>query len=192
MLSVFRCQALWGRWLFNILFLLSDPWNTLNVKMKSNEEQKCYVVKKNYMASKVNRREHHQNLRLGTLVYVEYAIRDELVAVRIDNSERLYGPFEDHLWECPMSHIVPFNNSLKPYILAISSPTERVELVQDEDLCQKLIAIDVGNLVHLLPKKSPTGISCHGSQVYKEAVVKYRGPVHQMGFGTYFGLEILV
>lgn len=143
------------------------------------------------MAAKVNRREHHHNLRLGTLVYVEYAIKDELVAVRMDNSEKLYSPIDDHLWECPMANIVPFYNSWKPFILAVSSPTERVELVLDEELCQKLVSIDVGCLVYLLPKKSPTGAYNHGCQPLKEAVVKYRGPVHQMGFGTYFGLEIL-
>lgn len=160
--------------------------------MRSSDELKCFVVKKNYMASKVNRREHHQTLRLGTLVYIEYVIKDELVAVRMDNSERLHGSFEEHLWECPLANIVPFNKSLKPFILAISSPTERVEVVQNEDLCQKLIAINVGSLVYLLPKKSPLGANDLGTQHFKEALVKYRGPVHQMGFGTYFGLEILV
>lgn len=144
------------------------------------------------MASKVNRREHHQTLRLGTLVYIEYVIKDELVAVRMDSSERLHGSLEEHLWECPLANIVPFNNSLKPFILAISSPTERVEVAQNEDLCQKLTAINVGSLVYLLPKKPPLlSVNGHGTQHVKEAVVKYRGPVHQMGFGTYFGLEIL-
>lgn len=160
--------------------------------MRRSDELKCYVVRKNHMATKVNRREHHQNLRLGTLVSVEHAIKDELVAVRIDNSERLYGPFEEHLWECPMDNIVPFERSLKPFILAISSPSERVEIVLDEDLCQKLFAIDVGSLVYLLPKKVSSGFNKHGSPPVKEAVVKYKGPVHQMGIGIYFGLELLV
>ncbi|XP_026281479.1 ubiquitin carboxyl-terminal hydrolase CYLD isoform X2 [Frankliniella occidentalis] len=158
--------------------------------MRSSEET-CYVVRKNHMACKVNRKEHSQNLRLGTLVYVEYAIKDEIVAVRIDNSERLYGPFDEHLWECPMGNIVPFNNALKPFILAVSSPTERVALALDEDLCETLVAIEVGSLVYLLPKKSPTGASTNGMQHLKEAIVKYKGPVHQMGFGIYFGLELL-
>lgn len=160
--------------------------------MRSSDELKCFVVKKNYMSAKVNRREHHQTLRLGTLVHIEYVIKDELVAVRIDNSEKLHGSFDDHLWECPLGNIVPFDNSLKPFVLAISSPTERVEVAQNEDLCQKLLAINVGSLVCLLPKKSPLGASVHETQHVKEALVKYRGPVHQMGFGTYFGLEILV
>ncbi|KAK3907253.1 CAP-Gly domain-containing linker protein 1 [Frankliniella fusca] len=159
--------------------------------MRSSEDITCYVVRKNHMACKVNRKEHHHNLRLGTLVYVEYAIRDEIVAVRIENSERLHGSFDEHLWECPLDNIVPFNNALKPFILAIPSPTERVELALDEELCETLAAIDVGSLVYLLPKKPPTGANTNGMQHWKEAIVKYKGPVHQMGFGIYFGLEIL-
>jgi hypothetical protein len=58
--------------------------------------------------------------------------------------------------------------------------------VQNEHIYRELAAVEVGKKVVLL-SETP------GSRLEPElAVVRYKGPVPQMGPGTYYGLEILV
>jgi hypothetical protein len=71
-------------------------------------------------------------------------------------------------------------------LIAVFEPSHRVALVQNGQIFRELAAIEVGEKVMLLPETQD-------SRWEPElAVVRYKGPVPEMGPGTYYGLEILV
>jgi len=122
----------------------------------------------------------------GSLVEVISTPLDDVrVAVRLVDERCLVEGSED-VWLCSLLHLLPMDPGMLSALIAVCEPSLRVALVQNEHIYRELAAVEVGKKVMLL-SETP------GSRLEPElAVVRYKGPVPQMGPGTYYGLEILV
>jgi hypothetical protein len=125
-------------------------------------------------------------IRLGSLVKVISTKYDgDRVAVRLIDERCLVEGSED-VWVCSKFHLLPVDPVMLSSVVAVFEPSCRVALVQKSQVFRELAAIEVGEKVMLLPETQD-------SRWEPElAVVRYKGPVPEMGPGTYYGLEILV
>jgi hypothetical protein len=155
----------------------------------------CFcVAKENIVAEKLA---HHINInlknrkintviRFGSLVEVTSTKLDgERVAVRlVDTGYSVEGP--EDLWVCFKLHLLPVDPVMLSALIAVFEPSLRVALVQNEHIFRELAAIEVGKKVMLVSETQDSRLEP------ELAVVRYKGPVPEMGPGTYYGLEILV
>lgn len=118
----------------------------------------------------------------ATLVNVNDEIDDDHVAIKIVNLDNQYDVSEEDLWLCPREVLIHVDKSVWLLICAVPQPTERIFLLKNRDLCDEFTKLKVGSTVGALTNNGQ----------YTEAVVKYIGPVHKKGIGTYFGVELLV
>jgi hypothetical protein len=135
----------------------------------------------NFKNAKINR-----VIRRGSLVEVTSTKLDGVrVAVRLVDERCLIEGSEDE-WVCSQLHLLPVDPVMLSALIAVFEPSLRVALVQNEHIFRELAAIEVGKKVMLLSET-------RDSRLEPElAVVRYKGPVPEMGPGTYYGLEILV
>lgn len=124
------------------------------------------------------------NLTVGTLVNENLDVNDKYVAIKIVNLEEQYNVSEEDLWVCPRDALLHVDKSVWPILSAVPSPSERVYLLREGKLLDKLSLIEVGSSVRIVKDG-------HESQSLA-AVVKYKGPIPKKGPGVYFGVEILV
>jgi len=107
------------------------------------------------------------------------------VAVRLVDERCLIEGSED-VWVCSQLHLLPVDPVMLSALIAVCEPSLRVELVQKEHIYRELAAIEVGEKVMLLSETPDSRLEP------ELAVVRYKGPVPEMGPGTFYGLEILV
>uniref|UniRef100_A0A1B6JGQ8 ubiquitinyl hydrolase 1 n=1 Tax=Homalodisca liturata TaxID=320908 RepID=A0A1B6JGQ8_9HEMI len=125
-------------------------------------------------------------LFMGSLVHVDHKISDELCVVKVVVCGSSYDEtVEQYEWICPFDRLLPVTKVLWPLLEAISSPLERVQILQDEIRCRELCSIEVGSVVNVF---CVGGNKLHPPE---SAVVRYKGPVAKKGHGTYFGVELL-
>lgn len=123
---------------------------------------------------------------LGSLVEVTSAQLDGIrVAVRIVDERCLIEGSED-VWVCDQYHLLRVDPVMLSALIAVCEPSLRVMLVQNEHIYRELAAIEIGKKVMLLSETPDSRLEP------ELAVVRYKGPVPEMGPGTYYGLEILV
>jgi len=122
----------------------------------------------------------------GSLVEVTSTQLDGVrVAVRLVDERCLIEGSED-VWVCSQLHLLPVDPVMLSALIAVCEPSLRVALVQNEHIYRELAAIEVGEKVMLLSETPDSRLEP------ELAVVRYKGPVPEMGPGTYYGLEILV
>lgn len=144
-------------------------------------ERLDFDINKNLKSTEVDR-----VIRLGSLVEViSKKHGGERVAVRLID-ERCLDEGPEDVWVCSKLHLLPVDPVMLSSLIAVFEPSLRVALVQNEHIFRELAAIEVGEKVMLL---SETQDSRWEPEL---AVVRYKGPVPEMGHGTYYGLEILV
>jgi hypothetical protein len=149
------------------------------------------VAKENIVAEKHNldinvNLKSTKVIRLGSLVKVISPQYDgDRVAVRLIDERDLVEGSED-VWVCSKIHLLPVDPAMLSSLTAVFEPSHRVALVQKGHIFRELAVIEVGEKVMLLPKTQDSRLKA------ELAVVRYKGPVPEMGPGTYYGLEILV
>jgi hypothetical protein len=120
-------------------------------------------------------------IRLGSLVEViSTKLGGERVAVRLIDER------SEDVWVCSKLHLLPVDPVMLSSLRAVFKPSFRVALVQNEHTFRELAAVEVGKKVMLLPESQDTRWEP------ELAMVWYKGPIPEMGPGTYYGLEILV
>jgi hypothetical protein len=155
----------------------------------------CFcVAKENIVAERLaldininlNNRKINRVIRRGSLVEVTSTKLDgERVAVRhVDAGYSVEG--QEGVWVCSKLHLLPVDPVMLSALIAVFEPSLRVALVQNEHIFRELAAIEVGKKVMLLSETLDSRLEP------ELAVVRYKGPVPEMGPGTYYGLEILV
>lgn len=87
-------------------------------------------------------------------------------------------------WRCHKYDLIPVSQKTWQYLLAVSSPEQRVRLAKDKALCEQIKDITVNDRVWYCADSD--------NRTKEIAFVKYIGPVTQLGSGDYFGLDLLV
>lgn len=122
-------------------------------------------------------------LRLGMLVEAVEDLGDSALRVRVvdtTGSEIWHGTE----WRCHRFDLIPVTLDVWKFLPAVSVPQERVRLANHKVLCKELTSLGTNDNVWYCP--DPQGYTKY------LAVIKYIGPVPQIGQGYYFGLDLLV
>ncbi|XP_076671657.1 ubiquitin carboxyl-terminal hydrolase CYLD isoform X1 [Andrena cerasifolii] len=121
-------------------------------------------------------------LRLGMLVEAVEDLGDSALRVRVvdtTGSEIWHGTE----WRCHRFDLIPVTLDVWKFLPAVSVPQERVRLANHKVLCKELTSLGTNDNVWYCP--DPQGYTKY------LAVIKYIGPVPQIGQGYYFGLDLL-
>lgn len=120
-----------------------------------------------------------QTLKMGSLVIIN-ELREDMgyAEIKLIDFEKRTNSPEEQIFRCPIDCLIQVNEKVWNLIAAISSPIEKINIATNHDICKELCSIDVGNIVRVLP--SDIGI------------VTYKGPVNELGPGTYFKVKLFV
>ncbi|XP_046737683.1 ubiquitin carboxyl-terminal hydrolase CYLD [Diprion similis] len=145
-----------------------------------------YVAKKNTLLNRISGScdVNISKLRAGMLVEAVEVLRDGGLRIRVTDPAGA-DVWKNTEWLCHRYDLVPVSSIMWQYLAAVSSPQERVKLATDKQLCKELNDIKLKSKVLLQNDPAPTS----GEQI--SAVIQYIGPVPELGYGLYFGLEIL-
>ncbi|XP_029178751.1 ubiquitin carboxyl-terminal hydrolase CYLD isoform X1 [Nylanderia fulva] len=123
-------------------------------------------------------------LRVGMLVEALEDLKESRLKVRvidpIDGSKIWCGTE----WRCHKYDLIPVSHKIWQYLLTVQSPQERIRIANDEALCERIRSISVNDRVWYCSDSS-------NRRAKELALVRYIGPVKQLGLGHYFGLELL-
>ncbi|XP_012260175.2 ubiquitin carboxyl-terminal hydrolase CYLD [Athalia rosae] len=144
-----------------------------------------YVAKKNTVLNRISGScdVNISTLRMGMLVEGLEVLRDGGLRVRVKDpggSE----VWKNTQWLCHRYDLVPVSFIMWQYLAAVPGPLDRVKLATDKQLCKELNDIRLNSEVFVR-----TDAKTSSPEV--KAVIKYIGPVPELGSGFYFGLEIL-
>ena len=111
--------------------------------------------------------------------------------------------FENNLYLCKSSALFPVANNIWPYLIAIIDPWDRVNIVKDKNFVDFILSLKkdsfatvkgqlfnisaINQSLMFLPEREPKERSLD-----YECIVRYVGPIDEIGPGYYFGLELLV
>ncbi|RZF37403.1 hypothetical protein LSTR_LSTR011680 [Laodelphax striatellus] len=154
-------------------------------RKRSRYLSEFYMVSKNVPATKKveDGRIEKKTLMIGSLVYVDRIVDESNVECKVVNYDGGSNFNEDDVWICPISLLYHVDKNLWPLLQPITKPTSKVCILQDKELCEELLKITVNSDVYF--SDSEDFVSCC------KAVVKYKGPIHMKGPGTFYGIEIL-
>ncbi|XP_043507747.1 ubiquitin carboxyl-terminal hydrolase CYLD [Frieseomelitta varia] len=121
-------------------------------------------------------------LRLGMLVEAVEDLGDSALKVRVIDTtgSEIWRGTE---WQCHKFDLIPVTSEVWKFLPAISVPQERVRLANYKHLCEELLSLGVNDTVWYC-------VDSLGCTKYL-AIIKYIGPVPQLGQGYYFGLDLL-
>lgn len=158
-------------------------------KEKNSERSNVvhYVAKKNTVLNRISGscNVNVNTLRLGMLVEAVDVLRDGGLRIRVTDPAR--SPiWQNTEWLCHRYDLVPVSSIMWQYLAAVPVPQDRVKLATDKQLCKDLNDIRLNSKVILRSDSSPS------PEEELNAVVKYIGPVPELGSGYYFGVEVLV
>lgn len=158
-------------------------------KNKFDCETDAYVVRQDTVAKWLeygslitgNGKPSQGVLRTGTLVehFDERCENGEYIVIvkALEESEEY--------WECKKSAIILVPMSLLEALLPVRPISERIRILQDQELWQQLLEINVGTMVYVH----------NGDDTDNErepGLVRYKGKVSELGIGTFYGVELLV
>ncbi|KAF7388073.1 hypothetical protein HZH66_010840 [Vespula vulgaris] len=151
---------------------------------KNHKVLRYYVAKKNSTLTCMSRHcdVNVSTLRLGMLVKCLEDLMDGtlLISVTDVSGSKIWHTTE---WCCQKTDLILVSQEIWRFLLAVSVPQERVYLANNKSLCGKLENLCVNDKVWYHPN--------HKVNDRKElAIIKYIGPVSQLGQGLYFGLDI--
>ncbi|XP_050466126.1 ubiquitin carboxyl-terminal hydrolase CYLD isoform X2 [Cataglyphis hispanica] len=123
-------------------------------------------------------------LRVGMLVEALEDLKESVLKVRVIDTiggSKIWCGTE---WRCHKYDLIPVSQKIWQYLLTVQSPQERIRIANDEALCERIKNISVNDKVWYCSDSS-------NRRVKEIALVRYIGPVKQLGLGHYFGLELL-
>lgn len=124
-------------------------------------------------------------LHLGMLVEALENMKDGMLRIRVIDTVAASEMWRGTEWRCHRYDLVPVSRKIWQCLLAVESLQRRVELARDEILCEQLRNFPTNGKVWYCPDPLD-------KRVRELALVRYIGPVVQLGSGHYFGLELLV
>lgn len=111
--------------------------------------------------------------------------------------------YENNLYFMRQSELFPVNEIFWPFLIAITNPNERANIAMDDAYVTYLLNLNIKSFVSVvgqyfintiresiqfLPERQPKE---HLSTDYA-CIIRYIGPVDEIGPGNFFGLELLV
>ncbi|KAM0733366.1 Ubiquitin carboxyl-terminal hydrolase CYLD [Formica fusca] len=123
-------------------------------------------------------------LRVGMLVEALEDLKESVLKVRVIDTiggSKIWCGTE---WRCHKYDLIPVSQKIWQYLLTVQSPQERIRIANDEALCERIRNISVHDTVCYCSDSS-------NRRAKEIALVRYIGPVKQLGLGHYFGLELL-
>lgn len=144
-----------------------------------------FVAKENITLMRISGKceKNVNTLRLGMLVEAVEDLGDDQFKVRVIDTIRseIWRGTE---WRCHRSGLISVSSKVWPFLHAVSIPQERVRLANHKHLCEELVNLGINDTVWYSadPKERTKHL----------ALIKYTGPVPQLGQGYYFGLDLLV
>lgn len=142
------------------------------------------------------------DLKKGMMIEVHQA-SDRYCTIRIHDYYQKNLAFENNLYLCKASALFEVAIDLWPYVIAITDPLMRISFARDRYFIEYAMGLDLGSFVTVngnffmttpisqslmfLPEREPQ------SRILDyECVIRYIGPVDEIGPGCIFGLELLV
>ncbi|KAF7992269.1 hypothetical protein HCN44_001594 [Aphidius gifuensis] len=155
-------------------------WNEYNDTLSLS----CYyVAKENILMNRISG-ECSTNIKLlmlGMLVQANEILADGSLRIRIFDSKNNDKDWNKTEWRCDVNKLISVSSIIWHYLIAVSSPQERVKIAIDNVYCDNAKNLKVGNKVwYLSPDRNK----------YK-AVIKKIEPIQEFGPGFYFCLELL-
>nr|XP_012151128.1 PREDICTED: ubiquitin carboxyl-terminal hydrolase CYLD isoform X1 [Megachile rotundata]XP_012151129.1 PREDICTED: ubiquitin carboxyl-terminal hydrolase CYLD isoform X1 [Megachile rotundata] len=143
-----------------------------------------YVAKENTILTRISGEcEININtLRLGMLVEAVEDLGDSALRIRVIDTtgSEIWRGTE---WRCHRFDLIPVSSEVWKFLPAVLVPQERIRLANHKHLCEELMNLVVNDTVWYCP-------DLQGYTKYL-AIIKYIGPVPQLGQGYYFGLDLL-
>lgn len=158
-----------------------------NLTIQENSSVKYYVVKKESILSR---------LKGACDANIGKVLPGMLVkAIGFENNEalrvQLFSKTENEIWhktewKCHPIDLIPVSKLIWGMLISIQSLPERVRLASNKQLCKNVEEIQCSiSKVWYCPDSNSNPVTYLAS-------VEYVGPVHELGVGYYFGLDILV
>ncbi|XP_076764486.1 ubiquitin carboxyl-terminal hydrolase CYLD [Xylocopa sonorina] len=143
-----------------------------------------FVAKQNTILTRMSGEcdKNVNTLRLGMLVEAVEDLGDSGLKVRVVDTtgSEIWRSTE---WRCHKFDLIAVTPEVWKFLPAVSVPQERVRLANHKHLCKELMSLAINDTVWYC--SDPHGCTkCL-------AVIKYIGPVPQLGQGYYFGLDLL-
>ncbi|XP_053983257.1 ubiquitin carboxyl-terminal hydrolase CYLD [Hylaeus anthracinus] len=143
-----------------------------------------YVAKQNSILTRMSGEcdKNLNTLRLGMLVEALEDLGDSALRVRVNDTtgSEIWRGTE---WRCHRYDLIPVSSEVWKFLPAVSVPQERVHLANHKLLCKELTSLMMDDTIWYCP--DPQGYTKY------LAVIKYIGPVPELGQGYYFGLDLL-
>ncbi|XP_048266234.1 ubiquitin carboxyl-terminal hydrolase CYLD isoform X2 [Bombus terrestris] len=154
----------------------------------SNKEDRqisqYFVAKQNTILMRMSSEcdKNVNTLRLGMLVEAVEDLGDSALKVRVIDTtgSEIWRGTE---WRCHKFDLISVTPEVWKFLPAVSVPQERVRLANYKHLCEELMSLEINDTVWYCA--DPSGCTKF------LAIIKYIGPVPQLGQGYYFGLDLL-
>lgn len=93
---------------------------------------------------------------------------------------------ESHLFQCLQTQLQPIPDDLWMYVVAILDPQERLNFAKHPKRMLQAKQLDVSKIVKV------SGRPFRKTGEFFDCIIRYIGPVREIGPGHYIGLELLV
>lgn len=135
----------------------------------------------------------------GTLVEVKGTQGKQNSTVRIYDPHQKNLAFENNLYTIKCTSLLAIPRASWHFLAAIIDPHTRANIAADTELLDYIIRLKVKSFVtvngfyfslyqdHIFAEKEPMK-----GPLYFECIIRYIGPVDEIGPGYFFGLELLV
>lgn len=143
-----------------------------------------FVAKQNTILMRISGEcdKNVNTLRLGMLVEAIEDLGDSALKVRVIDTTGS-EIWRDTEWRCHRFDLISVSSEVWKFLPAVSVPQERVRLANYKHLCEELMSLAINDTVWYCA--DPLGCTKF------LAIIKYIGPVPQLGQGYYFGLDLL-
>lgn len=127
------------------------------------------------------------DIEAGMTLRIVERITGKYAAIQIlDYSNPDHKTHDSHLFQCQQSQLQPIQDDLWMFVVAILDPQERLNFVKHPKRMLQAKQLDVSKIVK---------VSCRpfgGTGEFFDCIIRYIGPVPEIGPGHYIGLELLV
>lgn len=167
---------------------MEKDWSDINnLTIHENSSVQYYVVKNESILSRLKGvcDANIGKIIPGMLVKAIGAENNEALRVQLHSKTENEIWYKTE-WKCHPIDLIPVSQLIWGFLCSIPSLPERVRLASNKELCKNVEEIKCSiSKVWYCPDSN-------GDPVTYLAIVEYIGPVHELGDGYYFGLDILV
>jgi hypothetical protein len=147
--------------------------------------------------------EHKIDVHRGTLVEIKGSTMGTYVQVMIIDYYHKNLAYENNLYMLKYNTLLEVSNYVWPYLVAISDPHERANVAKDKEFIEyfqtlrehSFVAIN-GHYFSMYPMKQTLNFIPEREPKHRaldfDCIIRYMGPVGEIGPGFYIGLELLV